>query len=111
MNRALRAAALVAVSAAMGCVSLPVTATVVTQPGRRVTAQESKFSIFWLSPLPMETASRLLDDLIEQCDGRDLTGVTVGSSTGWAVIGQVEKIIVTGYCVETGEGATDDGAS
>ena len=103
MKKALYAAALVAVSASMGCITLPVAATVVTQPGRRVTAEASKFSIFWLSPLPMETASLLIDDLVEQCDGADLTGVTIGTETGWVVIGQTEKIIASGYCVEPGE--------
>jgi hypothetical protein len=54
----------------------------------------------------METTSLLLDDLLEQCNGADLTGVTVGSETGWAVIGQTEKIIVSGYCVEPRSGGT-----
>jgi len=110
--KTLKAAALLAVTGTMGCVTLPpVASTVVTQPGRRVTAEASKFSVFWLSPLPMETTSLLLDDILEQCDGADLTGVTVGSETGWAVIGQTEKIIVTGYCVEPGRSDSDDGTS
>lgn len=102
MKKAHKTLVLLGVLAAMGCVSLPVTSTVVTQPGRRVTAEASTFSVFWLSPLPMDTASELLDDLLRQCDGADLTGVTVGTETGWAVIGQTEKIMVTGYCVEPG---------
>jgi hypothetical protein len=48
----------------------------------------------------METAGLLLDDLVEQCDGADLTGVTVGSQIAWAVIGETVKIVVSGYCVE-----------
>lgn len=106
MKKVLNAAAMVAVTSVMGCASLPVAATVVTQPGKRVTAQASTFSVLWLSPLPMETAGRLLDDLLQQCDGADLTGVTIGSSTGWAVIGQVEKMIVSGYCVKSGPADT-----
>ena len=100
VKKRLYASALVAVTASMGCVTLPVVATVVTQPGRRVTAEASKFNVFGLSPLPVETSSLLLDDLVEQCDGADLTGVTVGTETGFAFIGTTEKIIVTGYCVE-----------
>ena len=50
--------------------------------------------------MPVETASLLLDDLVEQCDGGDLTGVTVGTENGFAVIGVMEKVVVTGYCVE-----------
>ena len=100
MNKAIKAAALIAVTASLGCVTLPVVATVVTQPGRRVTAEASKFNVFGLSPLPVETSSLLLDDLLEQCDGADLTGVTVGTEKGFAVIGVTEKIVVTGYCVD-----------
>jgi hypothetical protein len=101
-------AALVALVAVTGCITLPVTSTVVTQPGRRVTAEASTFSALWLSPLPVETASELLDDLVEQCDGADLTGVTVVTETGWAFIGQNERILVSGYCVEPGEDGNDD---
>ena len=100
VKKALKAVALVGILAMMGCMSLPVATTVVTQPGRRVTAEASTFSVLWLQPLPMETASLLLDDILEQCGGADLTGVTVATETGWAVIGQTEKIIVSGYCVE-----------
>jgi hypothetical protein len=111
VRKALKVAALVAVTAAAGCVSVPVTTTVVAEPGKRVTAEESKFSPFWLSPLPPETASRLLDDLLNQCGGADLTGVTIGTSSGWVVIGQVEKIVVSGYCVEPGQTGIAEGAS
>lgn len=110
MRNALRVAALAGVTVLTGCISLPVVSTVVTQPGRRVTAEASTFSFLWLSPLPMETASLLLDDLLEQCDGAGLTGVTVGTETGWAVVGQTEKIVVTGYCVEPSRDDLDDGA-
>jgi hypothetical protein len=111
VRKRLSVAALIAVSAALGCVAVPVTTTVVAEPGRRVTAEESKFSPFWLSPLPPETASRLIDDLLQQCDGADLTGVTIGTSSGWAVIGQVEKIVVSGYCVEPGQAGIAEGVS
>ena len=111
MRKRLKVAALVAVAAALGCVSVPVTTTVVAHPGKRVTAEESKFSPFWLSPLPPETASRLIDDLLNQCGGADLTGVTIGTSSGWVVIGQVEKIVVSGYRVEPGQEGIAEGAS
>jgi len=95
-----RTLALAALLGAAGCATIPIAATVVTQPGRRVTAEASKFNIFWVSPLPMDTASLLIDDLLNQCDGADLTGVTIGTQVAWAVIGNQEKIVATGYCVE-----------
>jgi hypothetical protein len=100
VKRRLHAAALVAVMAVTGCISIPVAATVATQPGRLVTAEASKFSILWLTPLPVETASQLVDDLLEQCGGAGLTGVTVATQTAWAFVGQQEKMIASGYCVE-----------
>jgi hypothetical protein len=53
----------------------------------------------------------LLDDLLEQCEGADLTGVTIGTEIGFVIVGQVEKIMVSGYCVEPGQEGTGDGAS
>jgi hypothetical protein len=100
MRRILNAAALAAITFLVGCVSLPVSATVVTRPGTRVTAEASKFNPFWLSPLPEETSADLIDDLLQQCGGRGLTGVTIGTQTAWVIIGQQEKIVATGYCVE-----------
>jgi len=99
MRRVFNGAALVAVTIVVGCVSLPVSATVVTRPGTRVTAEASKFNPLWLSPLPTETSAQLIDDLLEQCGGDGLTGVTIGTQTAWVIIGQQEKIVATGYCV------------
>ena len=100
MRKALYAGALVGLAAVLGCATYPVATTVVAQPGRRVTAEASKFSFLWLSPLPVETAGQLLDDLVEQCDGADLTGVTIGTERAWVVVGETMKISVSGYCVE-----------
>jgi hypothetical protein len=108
VKKALKAVALLSVAGVLGCATLPVAATVVTQPGKRVAAEASKFSVLWLSPLPMETASLLLDDIVQQCEGADLTGVTIGTSIGWAFIGQVEKMSVSGYCVEPSQAGTGD---
>jgi hypothetical protein len=109
VRKTIIAAALFVVAVSTSCITLPVTSTVVTQPGRRVTAVAETFSALWLSPLPAETTSDLLDDLVEQCNGADLTGVTVMTETGFAVIGQTEKIVVSGYCVEPGGSDFDDG--
>jgi len=100
MRKILNAAALVAVTASAGCISLPVSATVVTRPGTRVTAEASKFNPFWLAPLPEGTSADLIDDLLQQCGGAGLTGVTIGTQTAWVIIGQQEKIVASGYCVE-----------
>ena len=102
MRRILNTAAFAAVTILVGCVSLPVSANVVTRPGTRVTAEASKFNPFWLSPLPPETSGQLIDDLLQQCGGEGLTGVTIGTQTAWVIIGQQEKIVATGYCVEVG---------
>lgn len=104
MHTKVRAAASALVFAVMGCATYPVTTTVVTQPGKRVTAEASKFSFLWLSPLPAETVGQLVDELVDRCDGRDLTGVSVGVERAWVVVGETMKIIVSGYCVSP-EGA------
>ena len=101
MRRILSVAALTAVTILVGCVSLPVSATDVIRPGTRVTAEASKFNPFWFSPLPTETSAQLIDDLLQQCGGEGLTGVTIGTQTAWVIIGQQEKIVATGYCVES----------
>jgi hypothetical protein len=101
MRRVFNAAALATVTILAGCVSLPISATVVTQPGTRVTAEASKLNPFWFAPLPEETAGELLDDLLQQCGGEGLTGVTIATQTAFVIIGQQEKIVATGYCVES----------
>jgi len=101
MRRILNVAALAAVTILAGCISLPIAATVVTQPGTRVTAEASKFNVLWFSPLPTETSGQLIDHLLQQCGGVGLTGVTVATQTAWVIIGQQEKIVATGYCVES----------
>jgi hypothetical protein len=111
MIKRLNALALVGVTAVLGCGTVPVVATVVTQPGKKVTAEASMFSPFWLSPLPTETSSELLDELLDQCDGADLTGVTITTSIAFAVIGQVERMRASAYCVEPSRAGANDGAS
>jgi hypothetical protein len=111
VRKVLYTGALVAVVAALGCATYPVATTVVTQPGRQVTAEASKFSFLWLSPLPVETTSALLDDILEQCEGADLTGVTIGTERAWVIVGETMKIIVSGYCVEPDGGGLDAEAS
>lgn len=98
MRSMLSALMIAAVVVLAGCISLPISATVVNSPGQRVTAEASKLNPLWLSPLPESTAGDLVDDLLEQCGGRGLTGVTVGTKTAWVVIGQQEKMVATGYC-------------
>ena len=100
MRRIFNAVALTVITVLVGCMSLPVSANVVTKPGTRVTAEATKFNPFWLSPLPTETSSQLIDDLLQQCGGAGLTGVTIGTQTAWVIIGQQEKIVATAYCVE-----------
>jgi hypothetical protein len=103
MTKLKRALALAVLLATAGCVTYPVAATVITEPGRRVTAEASKFSFLFLSPLPSSTGGELLNELVEQCGGGSVTGITTGMSVAFAVIGQVEKMTVSGYCTETRE--------
>lgn len=100
MRRISAAALLGTLSLVTGCVSFPVSATVVHRPGQRVTAEASKLNPLWLSPLPESTSADLVDDLLEQCGGKGLTGLTIGTKTAWVVIGQQEKIVATAYCAE-----------
>ena len=100
MGKILRFAALIAIAVTAGCYSIPVSTTLVTDPGMRVSSEASKVNILWLSPLPPETSADLLADLMEQCGSRGVTGVTIGTQTGWVLIGQQEKIVATGYCVK-----------
>ncbi len=100
VRQLIKGAALIVLAAQLGCATFPIVTTVVEQPGKRVTAEASKFSFLWLSPLPAETTSQLLDDLLEQCEGADLTGVTIGTETGFVIVGQVEKVVASGYCVQ-----------
>jgi hypothetical protein len=100
MKRWLAAALLGCVTVMAGCVSFPVSATVVHRPGQKVTAEASKLNPLWLSPLPESTSADLVNDLLEQCGGKGLTGVTIGTKTAWVVIGQQEKIVATAYCAE-----------
>ncbi len=109
--KTLNAVATVAITAVLGCGTYPVAATVAVQPGKQVTAEASKFSPFWLSPLPIETSSELLDDLLYQCEGAGLTGVTITTSIAWAVIGQVEKMQASAYCVDPSQAGLADEAS
>ncbi len=85
-----------------GCMTFPVASTVVDNPGRPVSAEASAFSFLWLTPLPVETASQLLQQLVDECGGA-VTGVTTAVKTGYAIIGQTETMVVAGFCVEGGD--------
>jgi ABC-type sugar transport system substrate-binding protein len=100
MRTSLRLAALLSVTAAAACYTVPISTNVATNPGMRVTSEASKLNVLWITPLPPETSAELLADLMEQCGNRGVTGVTIGTQVGFAVIGQQEKIVATGYCVE-----------
>ncbi len=106
MRCIVRVLALASIVATAGCATYPVAATIVSDAGRRVSAEQTKFSFLWLSPLPLETASELLDDLVQQCDGGNVTGVTTAVNVGFAVVGQQERMIVSGYCQEPGQGGS-----
>ena len=67
-------------------------------PGRRVTAEVSKFNILGLTSLTQERLEQLLNDLNDQCAGAGVTGVTTRTSTTFAIIGSIERVEATGYC-------------
>ena len=110
MNKTLKALALAFLTGVVGCATYPVAATVVDQPGRRVSAQQTKFSFLWLTPLPVETASNLMDELVAQCGGANVTGITTAVNVGFAVIGQQERMIISGYCAEPDRAGGGGGA-
>jgi hypothetical protein len=103
MTKRLRVLALAALLVTAGCMTYPIAATVITEPGERVVAEASKFSFLFLSPLPSSTGGELLNELVEQCGGGSVTGITTGMSVAFAVIGQVETMTVSGYCTEARE--------
>jgi hypothetical protein len=97
--RIINVPALLAVTLVVGCGTNSVTLSTLPEPaGRRVTAEVSKFSPLWLSPLSLEKAAELLTDLNDQCGGTGVTGITTRTSITWVVIGQIEKVEVVGYC-------------
>jgi hypothetical protein len=100
MNKGLKALGLASLLAASGCMTYPVAATVIIEPGTRVSAEASKFSFLFLSPLPSDTGAELLHNLVEQCGGGSVTGITTGMSLAFAVIGQQETMTVSGYCTD-----------
>ena len=110
MRTVLRPLILVTVVLVAGCLTIPIATTVAADPGRQVSAEASKFSILWLSPLPIDTASELLQELVEECGGA-VTGVTTAVNTGYAVIGQQERMIVSGYCAGPSAGGTGEQGS
>lgn len=83
-----------------GCATTAVSLSVLEYPGREVRAEVSKFSVLWLTPISLERARELLDDLNEQCDGTGVTGLTTKTSSTWVLVGQIEKVEVSGYCIE-----------
>ena len=98
--KAVRALAALTAVLVAGCATTAVSLSVLQHPGREVRAEVSKFSILWLSPITLERARELLDDLNEQCVGTGVTGVTTKTSSTWVLIGQIEKVEVSGYCIE-----------
>jgi len=83
-----------------GCATTAVSVSVLQNPGREVSAHASHFSVLWLSPISIERAHELLEELDEKCDGRGVTGITTKTSSTWVLVGQIERVEVTGYCVD-----------
>ena len=81
-----------------GCATQAVSLSTLDNAGTSVTAEISKFNILGLTPMPIEIAAELLDDLNEQCGGAGVTGLTTRTSTIYAIIGLIEKVEATGYC-------------
>jgi len=97
--RSIRIAGLSLATVLAGCGTNSVTLSTLPEPGgTMVTAEVSKFSPLWLSPLPVEEAAGLLANLNEQCGGTGVNGITTRTSITWVVIGQIEKVEAVGYC-------------
>ena len=92
MKRRWKATAVLGLLAVGGCMTYPVAATSVVEPGRRVSAEATKFSFLWLSPMPLETASRLLDELVE----RPRVGNTVVTTLNLEWQKRAEKVLKNG---------------
>lgn len=83
-----------------GCGPVSYSLSEIEEPNEKVSVERSKFSFLWLSPIKMNEASELVDELKAKCDGGQVTGIMARSSAAWAVIGQVEKLELTGYCTD-----------
>lgn len=81
-----------------GCATQAISLSTMDNAGTQVTAEVSQFNILGLTPLSIEQATALLDDLNDQCGGAGVTGVTTKTGSIYAVIGIIEKIEATGYC-------------
>jgi hypothetical protein len=105
MKKTFGALGLAVLLATSGCMTYPVAATNIIEPQERVSAEASKFSFLFLSPLPSDTGGKLLHELVEQCGGGSVTGITTGMSLAFLVIGQQETMTVSGYCTDRPGGA------
>ena len=81
-----------------GCATQAVSLSTLDNGGEKVMAEASQFNILGLTPMTLEQATQVLDDLNDQCGGNGVTGVTTKTSSIYAIIGMVEKIEATGYC-------------
>ena len=81
-----------------GCATQAVTLSTFDNSGEKVTAEASQFNILGLTPMTVEQATQVLDDLNEQCGGNGVTGVTTRTGSIYAIIGIIEKVEATGYC-------------
>ena len=81
-----------------GCATQAVTLSSLDQPGDQVMAEVSQFNILGLSPLTIEQAAEVVNNLNEQCGGTGVTGVTTRTGSIYAIIGIIEKIEATGFC-------------
>ena len=81
-----------------GCATQAVSLSTLDNAGEKVTAEVSQFNILGLTPMTVEQATQVLDDLNDQCGGNGVTGITTRTGSIYAIIGMIEKIEATGYC-------------
>ena len=66
--------------------------------GKRVTASMTHFNFLML--MPASGTEVLLNDLKEQCGGKQVVGIHAEASTRNVFIGLLESVSVSGYCPE-----------
>lgn len=100
MRKTGKTAILLTFSILTACATMGISLSSIEPGTRPVSAQASEINILGLNPISIERINELRDGLLEQCDGGAVTGVVARMSTTYAIIGVIEKVEVSGYCVQ-----------
>lgn len=66
--------------------------------GKKVFATVSTMNFLGFSPITIEKSSEAIDELAQQCDSGEVTGVSSLVKQTWLVVIMKEEFSVAGYC-------------